>query len=82
MRLNCLVGNKADLKDRRKVSKKEIDEWCEENGNPLYFEISAKSTKECAQVFQIILKAANGASKESLRAIPIKHEDPNGCSLI
>jgi len=37
-----LLGNKIDVENGRQVSKKRAQKYCEENGNVMYFETSAK----------------------------------------
>jgi len=47
----------------------------------LYYEVSAKDEAVVKQVFDIIVKYANGIPKETLEAIPVLKQDPV-CSLI
>ena len=36
----CLIGNNNDLESKRKVEKREADEWCKANSNIPYYETS------------------------------------------
>ena len=49
-----LIGNKADLKDQRKVEMKEIQQWCQAHENAPYFETSAKSGIKVGEMFEQI----------------------------
>jgi small GTP-binding protein len=51
----ALVGNKTDLKDKRKVDPDEASEFAREN-NMLFFEASAKDATNVERVFQEVAK--------------------------
>jgi len=76
-----LIGNKEDEKAKRSVPKEEVNEWLNQNDDPLYYEVSAKDEAVVKQVFDIIVKYANGTPKETLEAIPVLKQD-SVCSLI
>eukprot|EP01117_Protostelium_nocturnum_P003005 TRINITY_DN13934_c0_g1_i1.p1 TRINITY_DN13934_c0_g1~~TRINITY_DN13934_c0_g1_i1.p1 ORF type:complete len:211 (-),score=55.95 TRINITY_DN13934_c0_g1_i1:59-691(-) len=38
-----LLGNKTDIENRRQVSRKRAQQWCDENGGIPYYEVSAKT---------------------------------------
>lgn len=46
----ALVGNKADLKENRKVSSSEAKEYADENGL-LFYEVSAKTGSNIKEAF-------------------------------
>jgi len=51
----ALVGNKTDLKDKRKVDPDEASEFAREN-NMLFFEASAKDATNVEKIFQEVAK--------------------------
>ena len=46
-----LIGNKADLENKRKVTKEMAIEWCENNGIKTFIETSAKDGKNVEDIF-------------------------------
>jgi len=53
-----LLGNKIDLENNREVSRKQALKWCQENGNIVYYETSAKAGTGVQDAF---LTLANNA---------------------
>lgn len=47
-----LVGTKSDETELRKVSTKDIERFCEENGGMPYFETSAKNNENVKELFE------------------------------
>lgn len=47
-----IIGNKVDLADARKVSTSNAKRVCEENGNMLFFEASAKANTNVEDAFK------------------------------
>jgi len=53
-----VLGNKADLANRRQVSTQKAKQWCSGKGDLAYYETSAKEAVNVEQAFQTIAKAA------------------------
>lgn len=53
-----VVGNKTDLEDHRKVSTLEGKKFCQQNGNMLFFEASAKNNTNVESAFKELGAAA------------------------
>lgn len=47
-----VIGNKVDLEDQRKVSSLEAKKFCQQNGNMLFFEASAKNNLNVELAFK------------------------------
>ena len=47
-----MIGNKVDLDEQRKVSTIEARKFCQQNGNMLFFESSAKNNINVEQAFR------------------------------
>ena len=55
-----LIGNKADMKDKIKVNKNDIDNFCKEKNNIKYMEISAKDNLNVSNVFETLINSIIG----------------------
>jgi len=53
-----VLGNKADLANRRQVSTQKAKQWCSGKSDLAYYETSAKEAVNVEQAFQTIAKAA------------------------
>ena len=52
-----ILGNKYDLSStKRQVTTNEIKQWCQERGNLLFYEVSAKEAKNVERGFQEIVE--------------------------
>ena len=47
----CVIGNKSDLEDKKQVRTEEVRDFCEKNGNMLFYESSAKTNHNVEPVF-------------------------------
>ena len=75
--LYFLVGNKADLNDKRKVSKEEAEKYAEEK-NMQFFEVSAKDGTKIKELFNAIAKAcAENAIKGVMDSVNNKINNKN-----
>jgi Ras-related protein Rab-7A len=71
-----LVGNKADLQDRRQVFNRGIQQWCAEHpnsdGSPMaYIETSAKNNLAVAEAFRNVAAAAYREKQATIDDVPI-----------
>ena len=53
-----VIGSKVDLESERRVPSQKALQWCKENGNLPYFEISSKQSINIAEAFQCISTTA------------------------
>ena len=51
-----IIGNKSDLEEKRQVSRKDVEDWCEESGGFEYIETSAKEHSEVEDLFFRLVK--------------------------
>ncbi|GAB5372671.1 hypothetical protein AAMO2058_001684700 [Amorphochlora amoebiformis] len=80
----CL-GNKCDMVEERQVTRKQAEEWCENNKMP-YFETSAKENTNVEQAFEAVAKRAlERAGTENLPIVknafhvtPEEDQEPQG----
>jgi Ras-related protein Rab-5C len=73
----ALVGNKTDLKDKRKVDSDEAREFAREN-NMLYFETSAKEGTGVEKVFQeVAKKVPRQAQTKRADVVPLRGPENN-----
>lgn len=86
-----LIGNKADVQDRRQVYNRGIQQWCTEQGDMPYFETSAKQNTHVAAAFRAVATSAFRAktAKQGGEEAPVmagsvkslkKEDPPNGQS--
>ena len=47
-----MIGNKIDLEEQRKVSKNQARIFCEQNGNMMFYESSAKNNVNVETAFK------------------------------
>ena len=53
-----VLGNKSDLADDRRVSNFDAKKFCQQNGNMLYFETSAKDGSNVESSFRELIEAS------------------------
>ena len=53
----CLIGNKIDLEDKRKITKEDAKKFAKENNFP-YFEVSAKTGDGVKHLFDDVIKGS------------------------
>jgi len=61
-----ILGTKVDQKSKRQVKIENVREWCKENGNTLYFEISGKERVTVEKAFEVIARVAAGEDLDAL----------------
>jgi len=69
IRRHCIdfnKGTKVDQKSKRQVKIENVREWCKENGNTLYFEISGKERVTVEKAFEVIARVAAGEDLDAL----------------
>ena len=53
-----VIGNKVDMQDHRRVSTTDAKKFCQQNGNMLFYECSAKNNFNVEQAFKDLGAAA------------------------
>jgi len=75
-----VLGNKIDLgEDKRMISQKRAQGYCQSRGDMPYFETSAKESVNVEQAFEVI--ARNALAQEESEEYPGDFSDPININL-